>query len=94
MFIIPILEKFGNKLKHIFFAVTKIKQKCYNIHVNSKGENMKKYKVSMINDRLNFRMFVTVLGYSCSDAGDAARKMLGPEGYDRIESIRCIGYCA
>lgn len=55
---------------------------------------MKRYKVSMINDCLNFRTFVTVLGYSCSDAGDAARKMLGPEGYDRIESIRCIGYCA
>lgn len=53
---------------------------------------MKKYEVSMINDRLNFRQFVIVLGYSCSDAGDAARKMLGPEGYDRIESIRCIGY--
>ena len=55
---------------------------------------MKRYKVSVINDRLNFIMFVTVVGYSCSDAGDAARKMLGPEGYDRIESIRCIGYCA
>ena len=55
---------------------------------------MKKYKVSMINDRLNFRKFVTVVGYSCSDAGDAARKMLGPEGYDRIESIVCVGYCA
>ena len=53
---------------------------------------MKKYKVSMINDRLNFRMFVTVVGYSCADAGDAALKMLGPEGYNRIESIRCIGY--
>ena len=55
---------------------------------------MKKYNVSMINTRLNFRNLVTVVGYSCSDAGDAARKMLGPEGYDRIESIVCVGYCA
>lgn len=55
---------------------------------------MKRYKVSMINDRLNFRMFVTVVSYSCSDAGNAARKMLGPHGYDRIESIVCVGYCA
>ena len=55
---------------------------------------MKRYKVSMINTRLNFRNFVTVIGCSCSDAGDAARKMLGPHGYDRIESIVCVGYCA
>ena len=53
---------------------------------------MKRYKVSMINSRLNFRNFVTVEGCSCLDAGEAARKMLGPEGYDRIESIVCIGY--
>ena len=62
--------------------------------LTAKEKAMKKYKVSMINDRLNFRKFVTVLGYSCSDAGDAARKMLGPEGYDRIESIVCVGYWA
>ena len=53
---------------------------------------MKRYKVSMINSRLNFRNFVTVEGCSCSDAGEAAIKMLEPEGYDRIESIVCIGY--
>ena len=53
---------------------------------------MKRYIVSMTNTRLNFKNFVTVNGYSCSDAGDAARKMLGPEGYDRIESIVCVGY--
>ena len=41
MFIIPTLKKFGNKLKHTFFAVTKINKKCYDVHVNSKGENMK-----------------------------------------------------
>ena len=51
---------------------------------------MKRYKVSMINSRLNFRNFVTVEGCSCLDAGEAARKMLGPEGYDRIESIVCV----
>lgn len=49
------------------------------------------YKVAMINTRLNFRKFIEVKGCSCSDAGCAARKMLGPEGYDRIESIVCIG---
>ena len=63
----------------------------YNEDVNNKGENMKIYKVSMINTRLNFRNFVTVEGCSCSDAGEAARKMLGPQGYDRIESIVCVG---
>lgn len=63
----------------------------YNEDVNNKGENMKIYKVSMISTRLNFRNFVTVEGCSCSDAGEAARKMLGPQGYDRIESIVCVG---
>ena len=53
---------------------------------------MKQYKVSMINSRLNFRNYVIVGGCSCLDAGEAARKMLGPEGYDKIESIVCIGY--
>ena len=50
------------------------------------------YSFEYINTRLNFRNFVSVNGCSCSDAGDAARKMLGPEGYDRIESIVCVGY--
>ena len=58
----------------------------------AKGGSMKQYKVSMINSRLNFRNFVIVEGCSCLDAGEAARKMLGPEGYDRIESIVCIGH--
>lgn len=53
---------------------------------------MKKYKVSMIDTRLNFRNFVEVAGYSCSDAGAEAMRLLGPYGYDRIESIVCVGY--
>lgn len=57
-----------------------------------KGANMRKYRVSMINTRFNFRHFIEVAGYSCSDAGAEARRMLGSEGYDKIESIVCIGY--
>jgi len=52
---------------------------------------MRTYTVAMIDTRRNFRRLIAVQGYSCIDAGAAARKALGPEGYDRIESIRCIG---
>ena len=55
---------------------------------------MKKYRVSMINTRLNFRHFIEVAGCSCSDAGAEARRALGPHGYDKIESIVCIGYAS
>ena len=52
---------------------------------------MRTYEVAMVNTRLNFRKFIEVKGYSCSDAGCEARKQLGPQGYDRIESIVCVG---
>ena len=53
---------------------------------------MKIFEVSMANACLNLRKTVAVEGCSCSDAGAAARKLLGPEDYDRIESIVCIKY--
>lgn len=49
------------------------------------------FKVAMLNSRLNFRQYVTVYACSCSEAGGVARKLLGPEGYDIIESCTCIG---
>lgn len=59
---------------------------------NCKGAKMKKYRVSMVNTKFSFRNFIDVVGCSCSDAGAEARRMLGPEGYDKIEAIVCIGY--
>ena len=50
----------------------------------------RKFKVTMINTRLNFRQSITVYACSCSEAGGNARAILGKDGYDVIESIVCM----
>ena len=51
---------------------------------------MRIYRIAMINSRLNLRQFLEIEATSCIEAGGIARKKLGKEGYDLIESITCI----
>lgn len=52
---------------------------------------MRKYRVAMINEILNFRQYIIVEGYSQIDAGAEARKRFANTGFRKIESITCIG---
>lgn len=52
---------------------------------------MRTYKVAIVNTILNFRKFLIIKGYSCADAGAEARKQMHKLGYDKLESITCIG---
>lgn len=53
------------------------------------------YRVSLINSRLNQRIFLDVLAKSRIDAEEIAKeelKGMGREGFDNIESVRYIGW--
>ena len=49
-----------------------------------------KYFINLINQRLNFRTFTTVMAFTAKEACKAALEKFKTEGYDMIESITRI----